>query len=1154
MNVSPVIVRLQHLRATIRHRLVAYGVCAVLAGGMASFLGIVALDWLLKLPSLLRVATAVGFFVGFIYAVMHWVVRPLRASLDLGQVAASLEKHFTILQDRLSSTVNFLESDQAASSEMMQKVVTNTEQVIENLPLESSLTIKPLVARGMLLVLGVSALSAIMMVSPNWLPTGIYRYVYPWGEIEWPRTVEIRPLTLNQKVGVGESLTLRMAVHRGLSDTLRAVVCLRDAEGDVVRRTMKRDRSGTFHATIDAVTADLVYWFEAGDDSTAGHPSAVRVVRRPQVIDAVTEVFPPSYARGRSSWVVDLAEGPVKAPLGGSVRVTIRSTKPIVFDSEQVTVGLRLRSGELLPLTAVGDDASVLTVSFPVEHDLIFRVELIDEDHFENRGAAEYSVLAVPDGPPQVMVREPTAVVDVTPSGVVPLSIQVEDDFGISSLELNVERLGHDSQSISLTDRLERSQEANAVVAVARYAWSMESLAPTPGDTLIYHAVATDNFLSDTVTGQIGRSSPMQIHIISMLEFDSRVLGDLARIETQVRKALLEQTHLFDRTRDLAAEEGESEADTDSQQQLGTVAGRQSRLIRRVRELAGRFSQIVDRMKQNQAGDLQSRQRIEALGGTLRETAVDPMTAAARLLRDAHDQRGPGARRKQLRQAGDQEQRAIGKLRGVLDAMSKWGSFQELVAKTHDLLDRQETLRSETAHIGKATLGQAAETLTASQKAVLRRTVRQQEQLASDVRRLRKFMKQLRETINASDQAGADAIEAAERAANAAGVERHMTDAASAIEANRTAAATLAQKHASDALRRMVQSLRERDDRALEELRKQLDSAEAQIAAIIEHQEALQDAAHESILLASEDEIFVSLAREQRTLARNTSLLAEELGSVNRASVVVGPLQAAAKPMYTAEHQLRELKGVEAALAQGEALALLYDAYDRLSELSEQAAEESFRRTLEQIRENLETIYAAQLAINQEVGPLKAAIEARGRVTRVEARLATKLARAQDEVRSTLEAQLPDFADVAVYRWALQRVRDWMEQSQEQFRERRVDDQLVRITERITHEILKLLDAIVATQALPMDTAFVEGGGGSGEGQDAPTRAIPTVAELLVLKAMQENINQRTDQLRASFDPDQADERTLRELEIVGEDQESVQSLTEKVMERAKNP
>ena len=99
----------------MRRRLVGYGICAVLVSGVASFLMIVTLDWLLWLPPLLRIVVGGLFIVGFVGVTLHWIVKPLQARLGIDEVAARLEAHFSTLQDRLSSTVNFIEQRSAGS-------------------------------------------------------------------------------------------------------------------------------------------------------------------------------------------------------------------------------------------------------------------------------------------------------------------------------------------------------------------------------------------------------------------------------------------------------------------------------------------------------------------------------------------------------------------------------------------------------------------------------------------------------------------------------------------------------------------------------------------------------------------------------------------------------------------------------------------------------------------------------------------------------------------------------------------------------------------------------------------------------------------------------------------------------------------------------
>ena len=77
---------------------------------------------------------------------------------------------------------------------------------------------------------------------------------------------------------------------------------------------------------------------------------------------------------------------------------------------------------------------------------------------------------------------------------------------------------------------------------------------------------------------------------------------------------------------------------------------------------------------------------------------------------------------------------------------------------------------------------------------------------------------------------------------------------------------------------------------------------------------------------------------------------------------------------------------------------------------------------------------------------------------------------------------------------------------------------------------------------------------GGGEGGSAAGPPVPPVAELLVLKAMQVDINERTRAFDQAFDPQSVTETQLRQLSVIGEDQAEVRRLTELVTSRAQQP
>lgn len=1203
MEESELIRCLNTLRRKVRARLVVYGLFAVLSGGVAAFLTILTLDWLLWLPPTLRLLVGVVFVAGFVAAAAHWIVRPIRARLGIDELAARLEVHFDTLRGRLSSAVNFIgrnreEDRKFVSESMMRVVIADAERMVKGLSLDSALSIRPIVLRGGLLVLCTGVLTCIALASPSWPGVGLARYLYPWREIEWPRHVSILPITGDVIAAVGESVTVRMQVQRGLTPDLRGVLHLREPEGPVVSLAMQREQEDapgaeddTFYAVIDAITKDLTYWFEAGDDTTARTPHLIRVVRRPQVVEAIAEVEPPPYASDSGVRAQDLSDGPVRAPLGGHVRIMVRASKPIPPDANGTHVGLRTDTGELIPLVSSADppapDAAdspatedlvgggprgreELSARFAVAGDVRFRIELRDAEGFENRGAAKYSIVARPDAPPTVAILEPRAVTESTPSGSIPLLIRVEDDFGITQLDLTFEHIGGSTGSLPLTDRLEtvqRSESSRAdnegVETVARYLWNVESLSLVPGDVVIYHVLATDNCATPEGTGQIGRSAPMRIKIISDIEFDNRLRSELAILVARIRKVALDQSELSDRIVSLQHSGDDLDLLTDAEHDVvSTLAVHQARLVRRLRELARRFHKTVERMERNHAGNEETRSRIGSVGDELQGIATGPMTDAGGALGRIPELEEPAPQQQRLEETLESQATAVERLQRMLRAMSRWGSFHELLTNTRELLNRQETLRRATTELGRTMLGRAVDTLTEAEAAMLKRVGRQQEQLATDVEQLMARMSRSVTTLEEKDPSGVAAVRAALRTARARDVTRHMRDAATRLDVNRTAAATVSQKAAADTLRGMIASLRERDARQLEELRKRLAQAEEQVALLIEEQKTLRQASHESALMGAEDKTTTSLAQEQRILRRNTAGLGQELAEADRTGAVSAGISSAARrvseaatPMGQAEALLRKTDAAEATTAQDEALALLQDALARLEETARQTADEALRRSLAQIREDLEEIVAAQRKVNDGIAGLRSAIDKRGRMGRKEARAASRLAREQAAVRVTVDEEIQDFEKVVVFEWALQRIADWMGESRMRLTHRNIDDELIRTTDRIVHELEKLVDAIVETQSLPMDTSFVESAdGGGGLGQSADYKAVPTVVELLVLKTMQVDVNDRTKRLGGSVEIAEATEEQLRELRVLGEDQAEVRRLTEMVTNRSRQP
>jgi len=1151
---SELLATLSRLRQTIRRRLVAYGVCAVAAGGVVSFLTVVTLDWLLWLPGVLRLAGGLVFVAGFVAAALHWIVRPLRATIGLDEIAARLEHHFGTLEDRLSSAINFLERPGAASGPLVERVIADTERTVRHYSFESALSTGPLYRQIAWFAVTTLVFVAVLVGGHDWARVGFYRYVYPMGGIEWPRTVSIVPMTRDQAVAIGESVTVRMEVSRGLTESLRGEVHLREPDGRGWTLAMQRDDDGSFYATIDAVTEDLRYWFVAGDDSTGRTPFTIRVVRRPEVVEALATVEPPDYARDRAPRVLDLGDGEVEAPLGGTVRVDISASKPMAATG---AVGLLMASGEIVPLQIDAGDSTKLGCRLPVTEDQNFRVLLRDQDGLENHGALQFRIRAVGDTPPVVAVLSPQSLVEVTPTGMVRLSVRAADDFGIMRIELDAERSGTSAPlARPLLSLANITHSDSGVQITADYDWLMEPLQVAPGDVVVYSVDAWDNYVADDPAGQMGQSAPQRLRIISKSEFEVRLRSDLGQLEARIRQAALEQAELLDRTQSLINADG---APIGQRRALvADSASSQANLVRRVRDVARRVSELVDRIDLNSGGDEETRTRVAELAETLETTAAGTMSKAASALTEAVERQDIPNQDADLRKAAEAQEESIEALHALLRTMAQWGQFQGLVAKTRGLLERQDAMRADTSELGRDMLGKTTESLSDEEAARLKRVERRQQQLADDLQQMLASMKRLQEQEVQKDPAGADAVAQAIRAARAHDLQGRMESATDAIRENRTAAATIDQRGASEGLRKVLHALQAREERELAELRKMLLELANYLADIIENEQELRAATREAGLLEVDEEALAALEHEQRRLRRNTLALADDVGAMREYANLGRFIRSGGRAMQDAEVLLQEQNAAAATEKQDEAIAALREAIAQLEQSADEVAQDLMRRSLAQIREQLETVRDAQVEVNVGIEALEGALRDQGRLGRAQAREATRLTRSQGDVRDLVDTVMPDLDKVVVFRFAMERVAASMDEVRTRLRQRNIDASLVTLSKRIVEQVDILVQAAIETAGLPVQDEFVEssggeGGGGAGGHGAADQKPVPTITELLVLRAMQENVNRRTVELDRSNDLTEPSEETLTELKVIGQEQSEIRQLTELLTEKARD-
>src|SRR5580765_4110164 len=136
---------LNGVRRKVKFLSVAFGVGVVLACAVGMLLATVCIDYLLNLHAIPRLVVIVAALVGLGYVAIRWVVKPVLARLSLSDVAGHLESVFPEFDDRLRSTVDFVQNPEAIpGSEMMKdRVVTEATTLVQKTDLNQAVITKP---------------------------------------------------------------------------------------------------------------------------------------------------------------------------------------------------------------------------------------------------------------------------------------------------------------------------------------------------------------------------------------------------------------------------------------------------------------------------------------------------------------------------------------------------------------------------------------------------------------------------------------------------------------------------------------------------------------------------------------------------------------------------------------------------------------------------------------------------------------------------------------------------------------------------------------------------------------------------------------------------------------------------------------------------
>lgn len=1030
--------RLRELRQRVRYVLWVYGFCCLTVTLFLTTLVAGSLDWLWHLDEAgTRVLLGLGILgasgcVGWRFL---WV--PLTTEFSNVELASRIEKQNPTFQDSLSSTVQFLESDQDAligSPKLQEQVITQTLRRLDQINVEGLIETRPVQRVATWAVATCVLVAAVVGFNQADAATAMNRLLFPFSSTPWPRDVELRfvdqdlrPLAASVNGGLtivqGETLELYVENQRGaLPGDLTFIH--RRANGKVVREPMRQstlwDADGVSRdiggATLHVTNGPLFFWARGGDGETV--PLQVDVVPPPRIDSLRVSVFSPPYT-GRGNESLSEGVGHVEGVVGTRVEITARSNKPLK------SVTLHRKDASPAPLSVSQDGLTVageFVVNKPVNGS--WWLVLKDRQGFENPDATRYDLRISADNVPDVTIEEPAEDMLVTAVAKVPFRVLVRDDIGIKAAWLTYQATHPDSRLPKFVDgMIVRSEQGDEVMteiildpndgpieqgfvdirlAVLRrlslydsedrpdqirpeLVWDLVPHEYLVGTQVVIHAQASDWY--DLGDEHVGTSNARTLIIVSeeekraeLTDRQAALLLDLERATTSLESAHQNTNELkvqLDEAGSLRPEDLDvlKRVELDQRQVSSRLTGGSGSL--RDEAIA-----IQQERSDNSVEDAESESLLDSLVGELdffRNDAfpkIEQKLTEARKLSNAgkkSDARQKTRLKDALDSVCDDQKEAIRSLRGMLSDLSQWRNERNLNADLRGLTGDQQALSTATAEVGQNTLTRSQAELTDQERADLAKLASRQQQVADDVDA---FQERLKEAIEKAATSQPDVSEAFQKALETieeSGLAGEMRQAANDLNRNRIGDAVSAQQKFVDTMRKIQDELDQREVTDTETLVKKLNESRQDLAAARSLQDTLQKKAEAVSTMEDSTDRDVQLEQLRREQQKLREGLEEALRRLQR-------LQSSASE--PASRAAQQMNNAESDLANGDP----EEAVERMNE------------TLDDLEQAERELAADQKAVEEQL--------AREQMEKLADQLKSLLARQQAAIGETERLQL----------------------------------------------------------------------------------------------------------------------------------------------------
>jgi hypothetical protein len=1069
-------------------------------------------------------------------------------------IALRIEDRYPGFQDSLASTVEFSAGDadpRIGSPELQQQVIEQTMGRIDEVDLSDVVQAKQ-IRDVVTAAIAVCVLVAFVVgVNRSEAALAVNRLLFPFSSdpnLEWPRTTQLqlldeklRLLEFDPKdpLRIARGDTLELYVENAAGSLPKLIsMQYRFADGNVVTETIQRaslrDAQGQTRdvgkSSLLVVKGPTAFRAFGGDDDTMPWYQ-LRVVPPPVLKQIRVTLTEPAYAGGKVTRLPN-GIGHVEGLVGSRVEIEAVANKALRFSK------LRIRSTQSQVLE-LADDGRAFRATFEITEAGVYSYwfELRDRQGFENPDARRYEISGIADAPPEVHIDKPPTDLAVTVDAEVPVQIVARDDLGLNSVRL---RYGFNASESNKAIPLHAGQDRPLELTLD-HVWKLSEMSLSPGMRLTFFAEASDD--CDIGTDHVRRSNSRTLTIVSAEEKRAELASRQSELQRELERIAEQQGRAYEQVGELHLQQENTNRlrpeDLDLLKRL-ELDQRQisSRLVNPVDGIETRARELLREAANNRIEDPAASERVERIIDELSYLREEQLPIIERELTRARKDESADASPSPKPAGSDTNSsspsqmsmealslakgaqaevlRSLGELESML---GKWRSCRELDSELGDLIVGQQEILRRTESVQPQTLGKSKDELSPQLQADLARIADRQRRSSERLGRFRARLVETADRLADSDPSLADAATETVERIEEESLEGRMRDAAADLDGRnldgklRVGKARSAQADLVRSLDELRKTFRNEQTTDSEALVKKLRQAEEQLETLQKRQEQLAETFRKAQAepdAAKRSQQLKQLKKRQQDLAAETSRMARLVKRL-QAKEADQALRRAAENMRNAADNIGKDTPPDATERQQETLDDLEQARRDLAQRRSEVEEQLARELLERMADDLLAMIAKQQNVIEETQRLEVERIKRGSRSRGQLKTLRDLAANQRELMAET-AQLAEAAQAAeVFALALRGAERHMQAATDRLEKRLTDAATVTVEQNARKRFEDLIAALkVSTQkqGQPQD-----GGNGGEQPAGSETDGIPQLAQLKMLKTLQQDVLERTAEL-----------------------------------------